>query len=50
MTWRWGMSENDEKFDRAQKALEGLSDQFYEGDLEGLFDSGGGEVRRSTMR
>lgn len=35
------MSENDEKFDRAQKALEGLSDQFYEGDLEGLFDSGG---------
>ena len=34
------MSENDEKFDRAQKALEGLSDQFYEGDLEGLFDSG----------
>ena len=35
------MSENDERFDRAQKALEGLSDQFYEGDLEGLFDSGG---------
>ena len=38
------MSENDEKFDRAQKALEGLSDQFYEGDLEGLFDSGGATV------
>ena len=35
------MSENEEEFDRAQKALEGLSDQFYEGNLEGLFDSGG---------
>ena len=35
------MSESDSKFDRAQKALEGLSDQFYEGDLEGLFDSEG---------